>query len=59
MLSFAMHFSILNESGPGDAQMSSLFQSGLQGNNLQNNPLGKIILMRNCLWFVGYNKEQH
>ncbi|KAJ2998527.1 Protein O-mannosyltransferase 2 [Globomyces sp. JEL0801] len=39
MLSFALHFAILNNSGPGDAQMSSLFQAGLNGNDFSSNPL--------------------
>ena len=43
--SFKIHFIILNESGPGDAQMSSLFQATLQGNDFGNNPLGKFANM--------------
>ncbi|KAH6582560.1 hypothetical protein BASA61_008459 [Batrachochytrium salamandrivorans] len=39
ILTFVMHFAILNRSGPGDAQMSSLFQSGLVGNDFSSNPL--------------------
>lgn len=35
-----MHFLILNHSGPGDAQMSSLFQANLVGNTFHENPLG-------------------
>jgi dolichyl-phosphate-mannose--protein O-mannosyl transferase len=41
MLSFKIHFMILNHSGPGDAQMSSLFQANLVGNDFAKNPLGK------------------
>jgi len=44
MLSFAIHFTILTHSGPGDAQMSSLFQAGLIGNNFAENPLGLLNL---------------
>jgi dolichyl-phosphate-mannose--protein O-mannosyl transferase len=40
MASFKIHFMILNHSGPGDAQMSSLFQANLIGNDFGNNPLG-------------------
>jgi dolichyl-phosphate-mannose-protein mannosyltransferase len=38
-LSFKLHFMILNRSGPGDAQMSSLFQAHLKGNNFAESPL--------------------
>ena len=41
MASFKMHFLILNHSGPGDAQMSSLFQANLVGNDFARNPLGQ------------------
>jgi len=41
LMSFKLHFLILSGSGPGDAQMSSLFQAGLRGNTLGNNPVGK------------------
>ncbi|CAI2161614.1 2009_t:CDS:10 [Funneliformis geosporum] len=36
---FAIHFAILTHSGPGDSQMSSLFQAGLIGNDFAENPL--------------------
>ncbi|KAJ1507468.1 Protein O-mannosyltransferase 2 [Coelomomyces lativittatus] len=39
LASFAIHFAVLNHSGPGDAQMSSLFQSNLIGTDLRNSPL--------------------
>ena len=39
MASFKLHFMILNHSGTGDAQMSSLFQSNLVGNTFNENPL--------------------
>ena len=41
MTCFKIHFMILNHSGPGDAQMGSLFQANLVGNDFHNNPLGK------------------
>jgi len=36
---FYLHFTILSKSGKGDAQMSSLFQAGLEGIDLAQNPL--------------------
>lgn len=38
-LCFKIHFMILDRSGPGDAQMSSLFQAHLRGNDFANSPL--------------------
>lgn len=40
-LTFKLHFLILNHSGPGDSQMSSLFQAHLRGNDFAQNPLGE------------------
>ncbi|KAI8855162.1 dolichyl-phosphate-mannose-protein mannosyltransferase [Chytridium lagenaria] len=39
LFSFQLHFWILNRSGTGDAQMSSLFQAGLKGNDYYKNPV--------------------
>ncbi|PWN35847.1 putative dolichyl-phosphate-mannose--protein mannosyltransferase [Meira miltonrushii] len=39
MISFKVHFLILSRSGPGDAQMSSLFQAHLRGNDFAQAPL--------------------
>lgn len=41
MITFKIHFLILNHSGPGDSQMSSLFQANLVGNDFSRNPLGQ------------------
>jgi dolichyl-phosphate-mannose-protein mannosyltransferase len=51
MLSFSIHFSILTNSGPGDAQMSSLFQAGLNGNDFSENPLGSLKLIYFYFYF--------
>lgn len=40
LASFAAHFHILSNSGPGDANMGSLFQARLNGSIFKNNPLG-------------------
>lgn len=42
MLCFKIHFMILSHSGPGDAQMSSLFQAHLRGNDFSDSPLGEL-----------------
>lgn len=39
LISFKLHFMILSHSGPGDAQMSSLFQAHLKGNDFADSPL--------------------
>ena len=52
MASFKIHFLILNHSGPGDAQMSSLFQANLIGNDFAQNPLGNGFLTLCCGEFL-------
>ncbi|AAW45848.1 hypothetical protein CNBJ1540 [Cryptococcus deneoformans B-3501A] len=48
---FKIHFLILNRSGPGDAQMSSLFQAHLRGNDFAESPLeiayGSTVTLKN------------
>ncbi|KIM58534.1 glycosyltransferase family 39 protein [Scleroderma citrinum Foug A] len=57
MASFKLHFMILNHSGPGDAQMSSLFQAHLVGNDFWKDPLevafGSKITLKNMGWGGG------
>ncbi|KAF8889886.1 glycosyltransferase family 39 protein [Infundibulicybe gibba] len=57
MASFKIHFLVLNHSGPGDAQMSSLFQANLVGNDFHKNPLeiafGSRITLKNMGWGGG------
>ncbi|KAL0580607.1 Dolichyl-phosphate-mannose--protein mannosyltransferase 2 [Marasmius crinis-equi] len=57
MASFKIHFMVLNHSGPGDAQMSSLFQANLVGNDFGRNPLeiaiGSKVTLKNMGWGGG------
>ncbi|KAI0080531.1 glycosyltransferase family 39 protein [Panus rudis PR-1116 ss-1] len=57
MTSFKLHFLVLNHSGPGDAQMSSLFQANLVGNDFASNPLeiayGSKVTLKNMGWGGG------
>ena len=55
LLSFALHFAILDRSGPGDAQMSSLFQANLKGTNVgKNSPLEIAYGSRATIKNMGY-----
>lgn len=49
--SFYAHFSILRNSGPGDANMSSLFQASLKGSDLSSSPVdvayGSVLTLKN------------
>lgn len=55
MLSFAIHFAVLTDSGPGDAQMSSLFQANLRGTEVgQNSPLEVAYGSRATIKNMGY-----
>ncbi|KAF2710994.1 glycosyltransferase family 39 protein [Pleomassaria siparia CBS 279.74] len=55
MFSFYMHFVILENSGPGDAQMSSLFQANLRGTEVgKDSPLEVAYGSRATLKNMGY-----
>jgi dolichyl-phosphate-mannose-protein mannosyltransferase len=55
MFSFYLHFTILNHSGPGDAQMSSLFQANLIGTEVgRDAPLELALGSRITLKNMGY-----
>lgn len=54
LASFYAHFTILNRSGSGDAQMSSLFQANLKGSELINSPLEVAIGSKVTVKNMGY-----
>jgi dolichyl-phosphate-mannose-protein mannosyltransferase len=55
MLSFYIHFWILENSGPGDAQMSSLFQANLKGTDVgKDSPLEVALGSKITLKNMGY-----
>uniref|UniRef100_A0A8D2QTD7 Protein O-mannosyl-transferase 2 n=1 Tax=Zosterops lateralis melanops TaxID=1220523 RepID=A0A8D2QTD7_ZOSLA len=60
MAMFAVHFAVLNRSGPGDGFFSSAFQSQLIGNNLHNVSVpehlayGSVVTMKNLRMAGGY-----
>ncbi|MFT7819267.1 protein O-mannosyl-transferase 2 isoform X1, partial [Arapaima gigas] len=60
ILTFAVHFAILNKSGPGDGFFSSAFQSRLVGNNLHDASMpeylayGSVITLKNVRIAGGY-----
>lgn len=55
MFSFYIHFLILENSGPGDAQMSSLFQANLRGTDVgKNSPLELAYGSRATIKNMGY-----
>ncbi|KAJ5959059.1 uncharacterized protein N7479_006209 [Penicillium vulpinum] len=55
MFSFYLHFLVLANSGPGDAQMSSLFQANLQGTEVgRDSPLELALGSRVTLKNMGY-----
>ena len=55
LLSFALHFAILDRTGPGDAQMSSLFQANLKGTEVgKDSPLEIALGSRATIKNMGY-----
>ncbi|GAO46232.1 protein O-mannosyl transferase [Saitoella complicata NRRL Y-17804] len=53
-LNFYLHFTILENSGPGDAQMSSLFQANLKGTDLTSSPVEIMYGSRATIKNMGY-----
>lgn len=51
---FFIHFKVLENSGPGDAQMPSLFQANLRGTDLLSSPLEIAIGSRSTIKNMGY-----
>lgn len=54
MAGFWVHFIILENSGPGDAQMSSLFQANLKGSDIKESPLEIALGSRVTIKNMGY-----
>ncbi|KAK1772569.1 glycosyltransferase family 39 protein [Phialemonium atrogriseum] len=55
LLSFAIHFAVLTNTGPGDAQMSSLFQANLRGTEVgRDSPLEVALGSRVTIKNMGY-----
>lgn len=54
LLSFKLHFAILYKTGPGDAQMSSLFQANLVGSEMAEYPLEAAYGSRATFKNMGY-----
>jgi len=54
MANFKIHFIILENSGPGDAQMSSLFQANLKGTDFNDSPLEIAYGSKSTLKNMGY-----
>lgn len=60
MATFAIHFLVLNKSGPGDGFFSSAFQARLSGNSLYNASIpeylayGSVITVKNLQMAIGY-----